>query len=104
IRRHLITRGIGRRRRNTQRGYGHERDASMSRDGTRWETMEPPIRHRQTGAEGARPSEGGTTLSNANAMVNAIAVGVVLAALGFWGFCLVDFTRTDESEMRTFSK
>jgi len=29
---------------------------------------------------------------------------VVLAAIGFWGYCLVDFTRTDELEMRLFSK
>ena len=42
--------------------------------------------------------------SNASAYANAIAVGVALAALGGWGCCLFDFTRTDESEMRTFSK
>ena len=29
---------------------------------------------------------------------------VVLAAIGFWGYCLVDLTRTDELEMRLFSK
>ena len=29
---------------------------------------------------------------------------VVLAAIGFWGYCLIDFTRTDELEMRLFSK
>ena len=29
---------------------------------------------------------------------------VVLAAIGFWGYCLFDFTRTDELVMRLFSK
>jgi len=29
---------------------------------------------------------------------------VVLAAIGFWAYCLVDFTRTDELEMSLFSK
>jgi hypothetical protein len=29
---------------------------------------------------------------------------VVLAAIGFWAYCLFDFTRTDELEMRLFSK
>jgi len=29
---------------------------------------------------------------------------VVLAAVGFWAYCLFDFTKTDEWEMRTFSK
>ena len=29
---------------------------------------------------------------------------VVLAAIGFWFYCLFDFTRTDELEMRLFSK
>ncbi len=39
--------------------------------------------------------------------MTGFAVGnslVVLAAIGFWGFCLFDFTRTDELEMRTFTK
>jgi len=42
------------------------------------------------------------TTTNANAIGTGIAVGAVLAALAFWGYCLFDFTRTDESEMRTF--
>lgn len=29
---------------------------------------------------------------------------VPLAALGFWAHCLFDFARTDEREMRTFTK
>ena len=29
---------------------------------------------------------------------------VVLAAIGFWGYCLFDLTMTDELEMRLFSK
>jgi hypothetical protein len=28
----------------------------------------------------------------------------VVAAIGFWGYCLFDFTRTDELEMGLFSK
>lgn len=38
---------------------------------------------------------------------NPFALGsalIALAALGFWGYCLVDFSRTDEREMRMFSK
>lgn len=44
------------------------------------------------------------TVSSAVPIVNGLAVGLVLAALSLWGYCLVDFTRTDEYEMRTFSK
>jgi hypothetical protein len=29
---------------------------------------------------------------------------VLVAALIFWGYCLFDFTQTDEREIRTFSK
>ena len=29
---------------------------------------------------------------------------VVLAMIGFWAYCLVDLTMTDELEMRLFSK
>ena len=29
---------------------------------------------------------------------------VVLVAIAFWGYALVDFTRTDDLEMRLFSK
>ena len=29
---------------------------------------------------------------------------MVVALLCVWGYCLVDFTRTDESAMRAFSK
>jgi hypothetical protein len=29
---------------------------------------------------------------------------VLVAALVFWGYCLLDFTQTDEREIRTFSK
>ena len=29
---------------------------------------------------------------------------VGLAGVGFWAWCLVDFTRTDEREMRTFPR
>ncbi len=35
------------------------------------------------------------------ALGNSLAV---LAAIGFWGYCLIDFARTDQLEMRTFSK
>ena len=31
-------------------------------------------------------------------------VVVPLAAVGFWAYCLFDFTRADESRMRLFSK
>ena len=39
-------------------------------------------------------------------MTNAVLGNslVVLAAIGFWAYCLFDFTRTDELEMRLFSK
>ncbi len=43
-------------------------------------------------------------LNNAGSVVAAIAVGVVASALALWFYCLVDFSRTDESQMRTFSK
>ena len=43
-------------------------------------------------------------MSSADPIVNGLAVGVVVAALGFWVYCLVDFSRTNEYEMRTFSK
>lgn len=36
-------------------------------------------------------------------MVRADAL-LILAAIGFWAIALFDFTRTDESEMRMFSK
>ena len=29
---------------------------------------------------------------------------VVLAALAFWAYCLVDFSRTPERDVRTFSR
>jgi len=29
---------------------------------------------------------------------------VLLAALVFWGYCLLDFTQTDEREIRAFTK
>jgi len=44
---------------------------------------------------------------NGMAPSNPFALGsalIALAALGFWGYCLVDFSRTDEREMRMFSK
>ena len=39
--------------------------------------------------------------SNPFALSSAL---IALAALGFWGYCLVDFSRTDEREMSMFSK
>jgi hypothetical protein len=57
------------------------------------------------GSNGAEETDGnGHGLRSADPIVDGLAVGVVLAALGFWGYCVVDFTRTDEYEMRTFSK
>ncbi len=35
---------------------------------------------------------------------NPAAVAVILAALCFWGYCLVDFSRTDEADIRTYRK
>jgi hypothetical protein len=35
---------------------------------------------------------------------DSAAVVVALAALGFWAYCLYDFARTDERDMRTFSR
>jgi hypothetical protein len=40
-------------------------------------------------------------LSNANAIV---VVAVLLPVIAFWGYCLLDFTRTDESDLRMFSR
>ncbi len=38
-------------------------------------------------------------------MSQAAAVTVVpLALAAFWAYCLVDFTRTDERDMRTFDR
>ena len=33
-----------------------------------------------------------------------LTAGLALAALAAWGYCLVDLARTDESQVRTFSK
>ena len=41
------------------------------------------------------------TASNPFALSGAL---IALAAAGFWGYCLFDLTRTDEWEVRTFSK
>jgi|BarGraIncu01122A_1022018.scaffolds.fasta_scaffold538461_1 hypothetical protein len=41
------------------------------------------------------------------ALSNPFAVGNVLiamAAVGFWGYCLFDLAKSDEWEVRTFSK
>ena len=61
------------------------------------------MRDNEAPGPGTEETEG-AGLSSVDPIVNGLAVGVTLAALGFWGYCLVDFTRTDEYEMRTFSK
>ena len=36
--------------------------------------------------------------------ISVVAVGGLVALLGFWGYCLVDFVRTPEYQMRTYSR
>ena len=58
-----------------------------------------------TGSRSRRKTkQDGATVSSAELFVNTVSVGGVLVALAFWGYCLVDFTRTDEYEIRMFSK
>lgn len=40
----------------------------------------------------------------ATAIVTDVSVGVILLAICFWAYCLFDFSRTDEFEMRTYSR
>jgi hypothetical protein len=39
--------------------------------------------------------------SSGTLIANALTA---LAVLAFWGYCLLDFSRTDEREMRSFSR
>ena len=33
-----------------------------------------------------------------------VSAGVLVVVIGFWAYCLYDFTKTDEVDMRTYSK
>lgn len=57
--------------------------------------------HRLRARYGARRELEGLALSNANAIA---AVAMLLSVIAFWGYCLLDFTRTNESDMRIFSR
>jgi hypothetical protein len=37
-------------------------------------------------------------------VVSLIPLAVLVAALSFWAYALIDFTRTGEEEIRTFSR
>ncbi len=41
---------------------------------------------------------------SAGTSASTVTLVVVLAALGFWAYCLYDFSRTDERDIRGFTR